>query len=61
MPEVSFLIAASCHEALFLTLYVPLAVYPGLMESIDAKDYNNGLKWAGIIDRCVVKATHSIK
>ncbi|GJN79417.1 hypothetical protein PLIIFM63780_002930 [Purpureocillium lilacinum] len=37
------------------------AVYPGLMESIDAKDYNNGLKWAGIIDRCVVKATHSIK
>ncbi|KND91146.1 Vacuolar protein sorting-associated protein 70 [Tolypocladium ophioglossoides CBS 100239] len=37
------------------------AVYPGLMESIDAKDYNNGLKWSGIINRCVIKATTSIK
>ncbi|KAG6181355.1 hypothetical protein E4U36_004149 [Claviceps purpurea] len=36
------------------------AVYPGLMESIDAKDYSAGLKWAGIIDRCVVKAAKSI-
>ncbi|EQL02854.1 glutamate carboxypeptidase 2 [Ophiocordyceps sinensis CO18] len=32
-------------------------VYPGLMESIEAKDYSNGLKWAGIIDRCVNRAT----
>jgi N-acetylated-alpha-linked acidic dipeptidase len=30
------------------------------MESIDAKDYTNGLKWAGIIDRCVTKAAKSI-
>ncbi|KAG6045505.1 hypothetical protein E4U39_002228 [Claviceps sp. Clav50 group G5] len=36
------------------------AVYPGLMESIDAKDYSAGLKWAGIIDRCVAKAAKSI-
>ncbi|KAK2590125.1 hypothetical protein QQS21_012193 [Conoideocrella luteorostrata] len=35
-------------------------VFPGLMESIDAKDYSNGLKWAGIIDGCVVKASKSI-
>ncbi|KAG8422330.1 hypothetical protein J3459_010481 [Metarhizium acridum] len=37
-----------------------IAVYPGLIESIDAKDYINGLKWAGIIDRCVHKAAESI-
>lgn len=37
-----------------------IAVYPGLVESIDAKDYINGLKWAGIIDRCVNKAAESI-
>lgn len=36
------------------------AVYPGLMESIDAKDYSGGLKWADIIDRCVVKAAKSL-
>ncbi|GAO13457.1 hypothetical protein UVI_02016570 [Ustilaginoidea virens] len=35
-------------------------VYPGLMESIEAKDYTNGLKWAGIINGCVVKAAKSI-
>lgn len=33
------------------------AVYPGLMESIDAKNYSNGLKWAGIIKKCVERAT----
>ncbi|KAI9171789.1 putative glutamate carboxypeptidase [Paramyrothecium foliicola] len=27
------------------------AVFPGLVESIDAKDYNNGLKWAGIVEK----------
>ncbi|KAG5926329.1 hypothetical protein E4U42_003423 [Claviceps africana] len=37
------------------------AVYPGLMESIDAKDYSAGLKWAKIIDKCVVKAAKSIR
>jgi len=36
------------------------AVYPGLAESIDAKDYSNGLKWAGIIDHAIVKAAKSI-
>lgn len=30
------------------------------MESIDAKDYSGGLKWADIIDRCVVKAAKSL-
>lgn len=33
------------------------AVYPGLMEAIDAKDYSNGLKWAEIVQKCVEKAT----
>ncbi|PHH88565.1 hypothetical protein CDD83_7359 [Cordyceps sp. RAO-2017] len=36
-------------------------VYPGLMESIDAADYNNGLKWAGIIGRCVKRAIRGIE
>jgi hypothetical protein len=34
-----------------------LAVYPGLMEAIDAKHYSNGLKWAEIVQKCVEKAT----
>lgn len=37
------------------------AVYPGLVESIDAKNYSNGLKWAEIINHAVEKATKSIK
>ncbi|KAL6904632.1 hypothetical protein GGI43DRAFT_397708 [Trichoderma evansii] len=36
------------------------AVYPGLVESIDAKNYSNGLKWAGIINHAVEAATESI-
>jgi N-acetylated-alpha-linked acidic dipeptidase len=36
------------------------AVYPGLVESIDGKNYSNGLKWADIINRAVEKATKSI-
>ncbi|KAI5462120.1 hypothetical protein BGZ63DRAFT_423419 [Mariannaea sp. PMI_226] len=32
------------------------AVFPGLVESIDAKDYVNGLKWSGIIERCIANA-----
>ncbi|OLN80995.1 putative glutamate carboxypeptidase-like protein 3 [Colletotrichum chlorophyti] len=36
------------------------AVYPGLQESIDAKDYVNALKWSGIIDQCVTSAAKSI-
>lgn len=30
------------------------------MESIDAKDYKNGVRWAKIINHCVAKATKSI-
>ncbi|PKK46614.1 hypothetical protein CI102_7790 [Trichoderma harzianum] len=37
------------------------AVYPGLVESIDAKNYSNGLKWADIIKHAVDKATKSIQ
>ncbi|PFH63455.1 hypothetical protein XA68_10048 [Ophiocordyceps unilateralis] len=37
------------------------AVFPGLMESIEAKDFNNGLKWAGIIDRCVWRAIRTVE
>ncbi|KJZ77471.1 hypothetical protein HIM_03195 [Hirsutella minnesotensis 3608] len=37
------------------------AVYPGLMESIDAKDYNNGLRWAGIINHCVLRAINALQ
>lgn len=37
------------------------AVYPGLVESIDAKNYSNGLKWAEIINHAVEKATRSIE
>lgn len=37
------------------------AVYPGLVESIDAQDYMNGLKWAGIIKTCIDKAAKSLE
>ncbi|KAF7560908.1 hypothetical protein G7046_g3221 [Stylonectria norvegica] len=37
------------------------AVFPGLVESIDAKDYVNGLKWAGIIERCITNAIKSLE
>jgi hypothetical protein len=30
------------------------------MESIDAKDYINAMKWAAIIDNCVVNAIKSL-
>lgn len=36
------------------------AVYPGLDESIDAKDYINGLKWSSIIRRCIQDAIDSL-
>lgn len=35
-------------------------VFPGLMESIEARDFINGLKWAGIIQRCVERAISDI-
>ncbi|WDK11450.1 PA domain-containing protein [Colletotrichum graminicola] len=36
------------------------AVFPGLQESIDAKDFDNALKWAGIVNECIASATKSI-
>lgn len=36
------------------------AVLPGLTESIDANDYSNGLKWAGIIKKKIELATVSL-
>ncbi|KPM34516.1 hypothetical protein AK830_g12054 [Neonectria ditissima] len=36
------------------------AVFPGLVESIDAKDYVNGIKWAGIIQSCITNAINSL-
>lgn len=42
-------------------IFSETAVYPGLMESIDAKDYSNGLKWSGIINKCIRRATKSLQ
>lgn len=36
------------------------AVFPGWDESIDAKDYINGLKWSSIIGRCIHHAIKSL-
>ncbi|CAM1504106.1 Fc.00g016970.m01.CDS01 [Cosmosporella sp. VM-42] len=36
------------------------AVFPGLQENIDAKDYLKGLKWAYIIEACVTNAIESL-
>lgn len=37
------------------------AVYPGLVESIDAQDYTNGLRWTKIIKKCVEDGLKSLK
>lgn len=37
------------------------AVFPGLVESIDAKDYSNAVRWARIIESCITTATANIK
>jgi N-acetylated-alpha-linked acidic dipeptidase len=37
-----------------------LAVFPGLVESIDNKDFVNALKWVDIIDNCIKDATKTI-
>ncbi|KAF3764494.1 Zn-dependent exopeptidase [Cryphonectria parasitica EP155] len=37
------------------------AVFPGLVESIDAKDYANAERWTGIIEECIQTATANIK
>ncbi|KAI1812943.1 Zn-dependent exopeptidase [Poronia punctata] len=37
------------------------AVFPGLVESIDEKDFTNAVKWADIIDNCIKAATATMK
>ncbi|KAH8196282.1 hypothetical protein TruAng_009563 [Truncatella angustata] len=37
-----------------------LAVFPGLVESIDNRDFVNAIKWVDIIDGCIKKATTTI-
>lgn len=37
-----------------------IAVFPGLIESIDNKDYVNAQKWVVIIDNCIKTATRTI-
>ncbi|CAI4219326.1 unnamed protein product [Parascedosporium putredinis] len=37
------------------------AVFPGLLESINAKDYPNAIKWAAIIDNCLQDSVKLLK
>ncbi|KAK8043696.1 PA domain-containing protein [Apiospora rasikravindrae] len=37
------------------------AVFPGLTESIDSKDFINALRWVDIIDNCIKTATKTIE
>ncbi|KAI2625955.1 Zn-dependent exopeptidase [Hypomontagnella submonticulosa] len=37
------------------------AVFPGLVESIDSKDFVNAMKWVEIIDDCIKTATKTIE
>ncbi|KAI1186982.1 hypothetical protein F5B17DRAFT_401513 [Nemania serpens] len=37
------------------------AVFPGLVESIDNKDFTNALKWVNIIDSCIKTATKTMQ
>lgn len=39
---------------------ISLAVFPGLDESIDNKDFVNTMRWADIIDDCIKDATKTI-
>jgi N-acetylated-alpha-linked acidic dipeptidase len=43
------------------SLFCFAAVFPGLVESIDAKDYTNAVRWADIIEDCITTATANIK
>lgn len=38
-----------------------VAVFPGLVESLDEKDYGNAQRWIGIIEGLLDKATSSLK
>jgi len=37
-----------------------IAVFPGLDESIDKKDFVNTMRWADIIEECIDDATKTI-
>lgn len=37
------------------------AVFPGLVESIDEKNFTNAIKWIGIIDSCIKTATKTMQ
>ncbi|KAI0203508.1 hypothetical protein F4808DRAFT_22062 [Astrocystis sublimbata] len=37
------------------------AVFPGLVESIDNKDFTNAMKWVDIIESCIKTATKTMK
>lgn len=37
------------------------AVFPGLVESIDNKDFDNAAKWMDIINECIKTATKTVK
>ncbi|KAJ2980850.1 hypothetical protein NUW58_g6835 [Xylaria curta] len=37
------------------------AVFPGLVESIDNKDFTNAIKWVDIIDKCIQTATKTMQ
>lgn len=38
-----------------------VAVFPGLLEGIQAGDFGNAVRWAGIIDGCIKDATGILK
>lgn len=38
-----------------------IAVFPGLVESIDDKDYKNAEKWVGIIEDLLYKASKQLE
>ncbi|KAI1433495.1 Zn-dependent exopeptidase [Xylaria sp. CBS 124048] len=38
-----------------------LAVFPGLVESIDNNDFTNAMKWVDIIDNCIKTATKTME
>jgi hypothetical protein len=52
MLEVSFLVGPrNGYGANCVT-----AVFPGLMESIEAEDWTNGKRWVDIIEGCILTA-----
>lgn len=60
MPAVSVLecdVSRPCE----VMLIESAAVFPGMVESIDAKDYSNAVRWAEIIENCITTATANIK